>query len=183
MKIKNLLSKRFFETQKIYNKLHKKKYSLFFRGLLVNLALLLISVIPLIFFVSNMDIEVYQQNRSFYSFIFLLVMLAPSFMCVTFMFIGRKLINKNKERKQKIRLYGLLSDYYSQVISRIKKANFEELLEVEDIILNKISHLPQEKQQEILEVYEQQLDYYQNKKSNIQNKIKKHKKQSIIKEI
>ena len=144
--------------------MHKKKYSLFFRGLLVNLALLLISVIPLIFFVSNMDIEVYQQNRSFYSFIFLLVMLAPSFICVTFMFVGRKLINKNKERKQKIRLYGLLSDYYSQVISRIKKANFEELLEVEDIILNKISHLPEEKQQEILEVYEQQLDYYQNKK-------------------
>ena len=98
MKIKTLLSKRFFETQKIYNKLHKKKYSLFFRGLLVNLALLLISVIPLIFFVSNMDIEVYQQNRSFYSFIFLLVMLAPSFICVTFMFVGRKLINKNKER-------------------------------------------------------------------------------------
>ena len=141
--------------------MHKKKHSLFLRGLLTNLALLLISVVPLIFFVSNMNIEVYQQNRGFYSFIFLLVMLAPSFMCATFMLIGRKLINKNKKRKQKIRLYGLFSDYYSQVISKIKKANFEELLEV----------------------YEQQLDYYQNKKSNIQDKIKKHKKQSIIKEI
>lgn len=183
MKIKTLLSKKFFETQKVYNKLHKKKYSLFLRGLLANLALLLIIAIPFIFFVSNIDIELYQQNRGFYTFIFLLVMLAPSFICATFMFIGRKLINKNKERKQKIRLYGLLSDYYCQVISRIKKANFEELLDIEDIVLNKISHLPEEKQQEILHVYEQQLDYYQNKKSNIQDKIKKHKKQSIIKEI
>lgn len=183
MKLKTLLSKRFFETQKVYNKLHKKKYSLFLKGLLANLALLFIIAVPFIFFVSNIDIALYQQNRGFYSFIFLLVMLAPSFICATFMFIGRKLINKNKKRKQKIRLYGLLSDYYSQVISRIKRANFEELLELEDIILNKKSHLPEEKQQEILEVYEQQLDYYQNKKSNIQDKIKKHKKQSIIKEI
>ena len=183
MKIKTLLSKRFFETQKVYNKLHKKKYSLFLRGLLANLALLFIIAVPFIFFVSNIDIELYQQNRGFYSFIFLLVMLAPSFICATFMFIGRKLINKNKKRKQKIRLYGLLSDYYSQVISGIKRANFEELLDIEDTVLNKISHLPEEKQQEILYVYEQQLDYHQNKKSNIQNKIKKHKKQSIIKEI
>ena len=77
MKIKTLLSKRFFETQKIYNKLHKKKYSLFFRGLLVNLALLLISVIPLIFFVSNMDIEVYQQK-------FLFIYFSSSYACAFF---------------------------------------------------------------------------------------------------
>lgn len=181
MKIKTLLSKRFFETQKIYNKLHNKQYKAIIHSILSGIPLVVISSIPLFLHIQSNFGE--PNFRTVLAYLLLFMFAFPIFMMTFFSWFSLKKVNKNKLRKNKIKEYGKFNDYFSTIIYELKHLELEELLEIEDIVLNKISHFSKTDQKQILDIYEDQLDYYQNKKNNIQNKIKKHKKHNIIKEI
>ena len=176
MKLKRLLSKNFYQNVKKYREMKKNKFSILIKTLAGYAIFMFVSMFPFFQISQQYTEDNLDELRIFiFQYLGIIAFLIPLLLVIFYFILNRIFYYKSKKRrKELLSLYGWDHSYFAKIEKELKKANLEELLLLEDIVLN-LDHLPQPDQQNIINIYEQQLDFYQNKKTTIQDKINKHK--------